>query len=412
MKHFKTIIFADFRIFIAVVALCVVALLYPAKARANQDLVVDNPDSIHISLLTCGPHNEIYALYGHTALRYEDRSKDIDIAINYGAFSFATRFFALKFMFGLTDYEMGLMSFGEFCYQYNYFGSSITQQEFNLTQADKIRITKALYENAKPENVVYRYNYYYDNCTTRARDIVCNNLYGKVMFTDTVPEGLTHRKMIHAMNEGHPWARLGNDLLLGVGTDREVTEEEMQFLPHTLHDAANNAYIIDEQGHKRPLILQETQILTQRTAAAEKEFPLSPTAVAVIILILSVVMTVAERVMKRYFWQYDLLLFILQSACGIILMAMIFSQHPTVKLNIQLLILSPLPLFFGYVGRRNYWFWMSGVLMICFALVLNAMGIQWLDPAVRLLALSLLLRYTMRMMTLKAPNGRVIHSKS
>lgn len=406
MKHFRTIIFADLRNFIALVIVYVAMFLFPADARANKDLVINFPDSIHISLLTCGPHNEIYALYGHTALRYEDRSKGIDIAVNYGAFSFATRFFALKFMFGLTDYEMGLMPFNEFCYQYRYFGSSVTQQEFNLTRADKIRITKALYENAKPQNVVYRYNYYYDNCTTRARDIVCNNLYGKVVFTDTVPEGLTYRKMIHEMNDGHPWASLGNDLLLGVGSDRQVTAHDMQFLPHNMHDAAKNAYIVDEQGHKRPLILRETEILTQRNEPVEAEFPLDPAAIGIIIAVITLIICIVEDCKKKYFWWFDALMMVVQGACGLILTAMIFSQHPTVKVNIQLLIFCPLVIFFGYKAIRceidrcrkgksipMYWYWKVGGILQVLALVLVGLNVQWIDTSVFLFSLSVLCRH-------------------
>lgn len=406
MKHFKTNIFVDLRIFIAFVVTSVTMLLSPVEAMAMDDSQPLNPDSIHISLLTCGPHDEIYALYGHTALRYEDRARGVDLAINYGAFSFQTRFFALKFMFGLTDYEMGIMPFQDFCYQYNYFGSSVTQQEFNLTPAEKVKVTQALQENAKPENVVYRYNYYYDNCTTRARDIVCDNIDGKVMFTEKVPDGLTYRKMIHEMNDGHPWAALGNDLLLGVGSDREVTPHDMQFLPHRMHDAAKTAYIVDKQGHKRPLILAETKVLEQRMAEPEPEFPLSPMACGIIIAVLTAAVSFYERRQKKYVWAYDALLLLVQGVCGVILFLMIFSQHPTVRVNLQLLMLSPLALFFGCQAIRHelrrcksgsgmmHWFWYVNMLCICLAMVLIGFNLQWVDVSVLLLALSLLCRCT------------------
>ncbi len=381
-------------------------LLSPSKAIASDFGDVNNntpfeADSVHISLLTCGPHPAIYALYGHTALRYEDRSKGIDLAINYGAFSFDTHFFALKFMFGLTDYEMGIMSFDEFCFQYNYYGSSVVQQEFNLTAAEKLKVAKALDENAKPENVVYRYNYYYDNCTTRARDIVINNLDGKVVFPTEVPEGLTYRKMIHGMNEDHPWARLGNDLLLGVGSDRDVDAHDMQFLPHYMFDAAEKAYIVDKQGNKRPLILEETQILEQRVEPIKKEFPLSPVECGMIFAILTLILSIIEVWKKKYFWWYDALVFVVQAACGLILTAMIFSQHPTVKVNIQLLIFFPLVIFFGYKAirsemarhKQNYaspmhWYWYAGLGAQAVALVLMGCGVQWIDVSVLLFSLS------------------------
>lgn len=364
------------------------------------------PDSIHISLLTCGPHQEIYALYGHTALRFEDRARGIDIAVNYGAFSFQTRFFALKFMFGLTDYEMGLMRFDDFCYQYSYFGSSVTQQEFNLTPEEKLKVAYALEENAKPENVVYRYNYYYDNCTTRARDIVCSNIDGKVMFGEDVPDGLTFRRMIHEYNDDYPWARLGNDLLLGAGSDRQVSAHDMQFLPGKMYAAAKSAYVIDNKGNKRQLISKETQVLQQRVEGVRSEFPLSPSSMSLIILVLTLMICATEYFRHSYLWWFDALLFIGVGACAVIITAMIFSQHPTVKVNVQIFIFNPLIVFFGIQAIRHnirraknsftdgaHWLWKVLAVTTALALVLCAVGVQWLDASVITLTVALLCRF-------------------
>ena len=64
-------------------------------------------DSVEVSLLTCSPHEEIYSLYGHTALRWHDLNKGEDIAFNWGVFDFRKPFFIGRFVFGLTDYELG-----------------------------------------------------------------------------------------------------------------------------------------------------------------------------------------------------------------------------------------------------------------------------------------------------------------
>lgn len=414
MKHFQRYILAHLTCFGAL--LFTLALL-PAVSRAEcygvtseEKLFIGDgnlcPDSIHISLLTCGPHQEIYALYGHTALRFEDRARDLDIAVNYGAFSFQTRFFALKFMFGLTDYEMGLMRFDDFCYQYSYFGSSVTQQEFNLTPEEKLKVAYALAENAKPENIVYRYNYYYDNCTTRARDIVCNNIDGKVVFGEDVPDGLTFRRMIHEHNEDHPWARLGNDLLLGMGSDRQVSGHDMQFLPGKMYAAAKSAYIIDSKGNKRQLISEETQVLPQRVEEVHSEFPLSPTSMALIILVLVIMINATEYSRRSYLWWFDALLFIGVGACAIIITAMIFSQHPTVKVNVQILIFNPLIVFFGIQAIRHnirrakngfqnkaHWLWKVLAMSLLMASVFYVLGVQWLDNSVVTLVVALLCRY-------------------
>lgn len=187
MKHLYAIFVAAFLL-----------LFVPAKGFAQGGV---EPDSVHIYLLTCSPHQEVYSLYGHSAMRVENRQTGEDIAVNYGMFNFDKPFFVLRFVFGLTDYEMGVCPFEAFKREYMYHGSSVVQQELNLTASEKLRVLAALNKNWLPENRVYRYNYFYDNCTTRVRDIVESCVDGKVVYGGEVPKGATFRTMIHDMND-------------------------------------------------------------------------------------------------------------------------------------------------------------------------------------------------------------------
>ena len=141
------------------------------------------------------------------ALRYQDRSRGEDLVINYGMFSFKKPYFVLRFVFGLTDYEMGIESFDDFFAQYSNEGRSIIQQELDLTPEEKLRIARAIDENYLPENRVYRYNYFYDNCTTRARDMIIGHLDGKVSSSDRKVRTLTYREMVHQWDKTYPWVR-------------------------------------------------------------------------------------------------------------------------------------------------------------------------------------------------------------
>ena len=358
-------------------------------------------DSVRISLLTCSPFEAIYALYGHTAIRLEDRAKGTDIAINYGAFNFDTPFFTLRFVFGLTDYEMGIETFPFLCYRYKYYKCSIIQQELNLTNAEKAAIIAAMATNYLPENRVYRYNYFYDNCTTRARDIIVNNLDGVVKYGDEGFVGPTFRQMTRACTEDYPWARFGDDMLLGVQADANTTRDEYQFLPYNLMADFDNAIIEDTDGSSRPLVKSKTMVLDMPPRVPTSEFPLSPTACAVILLLVTIVITVTERLTRHTFYIYDALLMAVCGLTGILLFAMLFSQHPTVRLNFQLLLLNPLPLFFIYrmIHRtrqhrpdRQFRLWAT-------LIVLAMIGSVWQNYAegMYLIALSLLIRNIARM---------------
>ena len=143
-------------------------------AIGNTTNYAETPaDSIRVSLLTCSPHDEIYSLYGHTAIRYEDKASKTDIVVNYGMFSFKKPFFVARFVLGLTDYEMGIQDFNDFCYEYQYFGSQVTQQEINLTPEEKGQLLKALQDNYANARV-YRYNHNrnYCSCTSSTLDLL------------------------------------------------------------------------------------------------------------------------------------------------------------------------------------------------------------------------------------------------
>lgn len=315
----------------------------------SQTAAADNrkqADSIRISLLTCMPRPYVYSLYGHTAIRYENLTQGIDIAINYGIFSFSKPYFVLRFAFGLTDYEMGIEYFEDFKVQYERSGCGVIQQTLNLTDKEKASIAKAIDKNYLPENRVYRYNYFYDNCTTRARDIILDNINGKVVFENEANPYPSFRELIHQYNERHRWARFGNDLLLGVKADCPTTFGEQQFLPKNLSKDINHAVIYDKDGSKRKFVESETWVLPATSDSGSDSFPVPPIVCLGVLAALIVGITTIEALRKANYWLTDTIMMSITGTCGLILFAMIFSQHPTVSLNLQILLLNPLNLVF------------------------------------------------------------------
>lgn len=358
-------------------------------------------DSITISLLTCSPGNEVYTMYGHTAIRYTDKSNGTDIAVNYGIFSFKQPYFILRFIFGLTDYEMGIIPFDLFCNEYESEGRTVTEQVLNLTAEEKVAITQAIERNYMPENRVYRYNYFYDNCTTRARDILLNNLNGSIQYTENQDVYPSFRSLTHKFNEESPWARFGNDLLLGVKSDRSTNRSEYQFLPLNLEDDFNKATITDKNGEKRQLIKDTFIVVNAQKQKAEKGFPLRPSTCAWVILIITVCVTGSELIAKKTFWGFDLSLMIIIGTMGILPFIMLFSQLPTTNTNLQTIILNPLPLIFAYhtaskahkKKKCSFWLYASITIILFFI----AGFFQHYAEGMYILALSLLMRCICRL---------------
>lgn len=301
-------------------------------------------DSIRLSLLTCAPGTEIYALFGHSAIRYEHPALQRDWVFNYGMFSFSEPNFVMRFVKGETDYQLGVIPYSYFEAEYAERGSSVYQQVLNLTAEEKVNLVKALQENYLPANRVYRYNYFYDNCTTRARDKIEECIDGKVVYTTPTHE-VTFRDIIHEYTKGHEWSEFGIDLCLGADADKPIDLRQQMFAPFYMLEAARGAMI--QRGDTLvPLVKEEFKVVdVLRTP--EPDFPLSPMACGWGLLAITLVV-VGVGIRKGHIsCVWDGFLFGLQGIGGcVIAFLFFFSVHPTVGSNWMLVLLNPIPLFY------------------------------------------------------------------
>ena len=365
--------------------------------RAQSSLSAEDAacidSTISVSFITCGPGREAYSLYGHTALHYIDRSNGIDVAVNWGVFSFEKPHFVARFVFGLTDYEIGIFPFDIFLQEYRETKRWVKEQPLNLTAEEKARIADAIGNNYRPENREYRYNYYYDNCTTRARDMIVTHLSGKVKYEESEQDGPTFRELIHEHCKNEPWSRFGNDMLLGVGADKATSVAERQFLPVITMRDFDKATLSDG----RKLVAGATTLVSADEQPTTDGFTITPLTSALILLIVTIAVTIAEIVWKKDFRLFDALLMTLCGLAGIVLTLMLFSQHPTVRCNLQLLLLNPLPLFFirPMLKNRCHWQYKIWIVLICLFFV----GAIWQTYAegMFMVASSLLIRNIRRL---------------
>ena len=403
MKHLNSIIKALFVVVFTFTA--TISHGQTAEGAERQQM-----DSVQISLLTCSPGNEVWSLYGHTAIRVFDPAHAQDIVINYGLFNFRQSNFILRFVFGLTDYEMGIEPFNMFMVEYARQGRQVIQQTLQLSNSDKERILQALALNYQ-NNRVYRYNFFYDNCTTRARNILIDNITAKVSYRINPNITSSYRTMIHQWNGTHRWARFGNDLLLGVKADAKTNYAEQQFLPDTLRKDFAGAAIIDSAGKSRSLV-SSTAVLLKANAdnvVSNRNIwdTITPNMLWSGVFIVILLAGMIEYRRQKTFWLIDVTLLTLDGIAGIILLAMVFSQHPTVNLNLQILLLNPLSLIFVYpvinreVKQRFHWFW--NVLLICIILFFAGNALQCYAEGMNILALILLSRCMMNRYLLKKP---------
>ena len=198
-------------------------------------------EDTRLTLLTCSPGAALYSSFGHSAIRLQDPSRGLDQVYNYGTFDFNTPNFYWKFMRGKLLYNLSVQSFGSFMGEYQAEGRAVYEEEVQLNGPDKEAVARFLAENFRPENRYYLYDFFFDNCSSRIRDVFEAVLQGRLSYQfPPSEETTTYRDAIDPYIQSWPWLDLGIDLLLGTPTDQVAGERGMMFLPDFL--SGNLAY--------------------------------------------------------------------------------------------------------------------------------------------------------------------------
>ena len=301
-------------------------------------------DSIRVSLITCSPGHEVYQLYGHTALRCENFTRGMDVAFNYGVFSFSQPHFIWRFVLGQCDYMVMGTQWQYFPEDYQRRGSAITAQVLNLTRAEANRLFHNLLENCQPENCTYRYNFLFCNCTTKVRDMIEQSIDGRIAYP-SLPQKMTFRQILHQYAPRGTWDSEGNDFLLGATVDTVVTDRDAMFLPEYLMKMADSAQVYATDGSLRPLVRETRTLLEARPTPKTELLPVTPLWAGILLLAFNLMVALAEYRLHRMWWLWDIVLLLVQGSIGTLLAFMhLFSQHPAVDSNWLLWPFNPLAL--------------------------------------------------------------------
>ena len=329
-----------------------VATLQVAAQDANEVLVdadsiavnsiEKEKKTIKVSVLTCTAGDELYSKFGHTALLVQREGDDDGMVFNYGCFDYNADSFVMKFVLGHTDYVLNAESYNRFIFRYGYFGIGVYEQELNLSEKETERLTMLLYENLLPENQMYRYNWLYNNCTEKARDVVEMAIDGKVEYTRKETH-TTVREMLRECLKNEPWESFGIDLVLGEEIDRIPDKRVQMFLP-----AFYMAEVDEAIKDGMPFVKSKRQIMPAQNVMENQSFMLSPTFVFGALFIVVCLVSLYEFKRRENLACFDMILHILQGLAGVLVAFLFFfSEHPAVDSNWLVVIFNPIPLFYA-----------------------------------------------------------------
>ena len=227
----------------------------PAADPADQP---EPGSQLAVSLLTIGPGDAVWELFGHNALRIRDRMTGSDDVVHWGLFSFRQANFLARFLRGEMTYSMGYQTFAEAMAEHRARNRSVWEQELNLSPADRVALVLAIRKNLRDPG--YRYEYFLRNCSTRIRNLLDAVVDGRLQSASRGSPGHTYRFHARRLTEPRPAIWAGIDLLLGPRADAPITGWEGAFVPMVLRDQMRLVELAGADGNAVPLVASETQL--------------------------------------------------------------------------------------------------------------------------------------------------------
>lgn len=305
-------------------------------------------DSVRISLITGSPGKDLYAQFGHSAIRVVDYKYNRDLLFNYGTFDFDTPNFYWNFVKGKLFYKLSINYTEDYIRSYKRDGRSLIDQELQLTAAEQQQILKFLVNNYRPENRTYLYDFYYDNCVTRIRDIFEQEIKG-FNYLQADIDTFTFRQALDIYVQQTPWIDFGMDLILGMPNERPAGLREQMFLPEYAAD-----YLTTYARNGDVPLLGAPTILTplEESKARIEAHPITPFLVTISLLLIGLMVTLLPAQGLRL-W-FDRIFFLVVGLAGtFLLFAWLGTDHFTTKYNWNVLWLNPLLVFLPFVLKKR-----------------------------------------------------------
>lgn len=332
-------------------------------------------EEAEISVITCGPDpNEVYSAFGHSAFRVHDPAQGIDYAFNYGVFNFDQPNFYLNFARGRNYYMLAVYHYEDFEWPYIRDQRYVHEQVLQLTPSQKEKIFSFLMWNAQPENRTYRYDYYHDNCATKIRDVLVDQLGSDLrMDSSFLKAEHSFRQKTDEYLHTLPWGDLGIDICLGLPIDRTMYANEYMFLPDYIELFVANMQVKTDSIYI-PLV-KELRIKNEASVTAWHSLVHPWVAFTLLLTIITGISIYDWRRKKPSRW-FDGILFGLVGLIGLLLLALwLFTDHHDAARNFNLLWAFPFHLVavgFLITGKGN------GILPTYFLVCSSLLGLTLL----------------------------------
>ena len=369
--------------------LFVLALIFfSINIYANE---LENKNRYKMSILSIGEGASLVDAFGHTAIRIKDEELKNDVVFNFGVYDFNSPNFYSNFVKGRPEYKLGIQNYYNLTQNYVRQKRYIVEHQLNLDQNSIKIIIDLLVE--KLNDPYYIYDYFRDNCTTRAADIVIDKTNNK--FKDEKLESediVSYRELIHGKINENSWAALGIDLCLGAIIDKKIKTRETFFLPENLMN-----YLDLYEGD----IIKRNIIYRPESAISYRENIPSPLLINLILSLIIIAVTIFNFKRNKWNKSLDTLIFLISGSIGVLIIYLwFFSNHFAGAQNFNFLWAFPFNfalIFAIYKSKIPNWsigFIKLLIIMIILLFLHWATGVQKYNLTLLPIFVALLIRYS------------------
>lgn len=309
-------------------------------------------DEAKISLITIAPGEDLYSSFGHSAFWIYDPKTGFDRVYNYGTFDFNEPNFYIKFIRGKLLYRLSISEMGWLMEGARQENRGVIEQVLNLDPISKDNLFKFLEFNYLPENRAYKYDFFFDNCSTRMRDAL-KKVYGdRLEFDLQVEEKRSFRQLLDPFLLDKQWQDMGMDIGLGTPADRTAASYDYMYLPDFLMKGFASAVI--EQGQQKLPLVKATNVLFVAEKVSHDSTSISPSLVFWIFFILVVLLTFYQYRKENRAFYFDWFLFSITGLLGFLILFLWFgTDHYVTRNNWNLIWSNPFNLVFAFLLIRK-----------------------------------------------------------
>lgn len=353
----------------------ILIFIFPLQTKAEVPWKsgLSNPEDLVFELVTIGPGNDVLSWFGHAGLVIKDTTNHVSRIYNFGMTEDEPAYL-LKFLFGCLEYFVDETLDSTYIREKIASDRDVFIQTLNIPLENRLDLSINLSRAAFLGNTHSNYDNYFNNCSTKLRDILNSTLNGKLYKTTNKKARMTLRAHTKRFLKHLPYFEILLIYLLNDSIDKPTTKWEEMFLPSELEKNLANFKYKNSNAKFHKLVVNQ-QIYYK---SSHKQIPEIDSAQWQFFLFTGFILGFFSLFLAFFFktQKYSLLNFaygyytiILGTILGfsslLLVIMSLFGSYEITFFNENLLIANPLTLIFLFIGIKIYqnksiaWRWLT-----------------------------------------------------